>query len=88
MNEVDRPTHPLLGFQVIESRSCPSGDIYVTGRMLTVRDQWQDLRLPLMLAEMRRQARDHLYGLVRAAELRLGLEDSLGVNSGSDWANQ
>lgn len=65
----------LLGLDVVESPyMAPDEILLLPGRQMMVRDTWGSLRLPLMLGDMRRKAREHLDGLVKAAEQRLGLE--------------
>lgn len=67
----------LLGFDVIVNSAVPDGEIYILpGREMIVRDMWQTITWPLLLADWRRQAREDLNRLVRAAEERLGLEPS------------
>jgi len=64
----------LLGFRVVESRNIPPHQIYKIGNELHLRSFWDDLQLPLMIADMRKAMRAHLAELVAAAEQRLGLD--------------
>lgn len=59
---------------IIESRHVPPGALITSRDAIYVRDAWDDLRLPLAIAAMRRDMRAHLDRVVRAAMTRLGLE--------------
>lgn len=63
-----------LGTPVYENRNLPPRQLFTANGALYVRDTWDDLRLPLMIGDMRKAMQAHLADTVAAAAQRLGLK--------------